>query len=422
MYLYSIKKTTRPIIMKTLLKTLAVLGSLVICTTAMAQDTFKVKVDQPAHGKVTVSPEVPEDGIVKAGTVLNVKVEVTDEGWVFDSGYYLSFSGGMFYPTYKESMVPEFQVKVESDILSLGASIMEESRLEGYRTIQDIVYAQPGVKALKYDMFIPDGARNLPCIVIIHGGGWSSNTEDIMRGLARELIKGGKYAVASIDYRWIAQKDGDENPNRMNQLIEDCFGAILHIQEHAAEYGINPKKIAVTGDSAGGHLSACTATLIERVGDGGWGIKPGIYEYLPTYMPKGMSVKKARKSLMAIKAAAPSYGVFDRANLVRFASDLDEAGQMAITPDDNIPSVKDRAIPQYLVLGTLDRTVKHEPIRKYVEHLHAAGQKAELVIIEGAEHAFFDWKPDQRTKGTFAQYGVPYAADMLRFFDEVFYK
>lgn len=408
--------------MKALINLFAAFVCMTLCTAAMAQETFKVKVDQPAHGKVTVTPVVPEDGIVKAGTTLNVKVEVTDEGWVFDSGYYLSMSGEVFYPTYKESMTPEFQVTVNTDIMSLGASVMEAERLDGHRVIQDVVYAQPGVKPLKYDVFIPDGAKNLPGIVIIHGGGWSSNTEDIMRGLARELIKGGRYVVASIDYRWIGTRDGDMTPNSMNQIIEDCFGAILHIQEHAAEYGMDPKNLAVTGDSAGGHLSACMGTLIERVGDGGWGIKPGVYEYYPTYLPEGMNVKKARKSLKAIKAAAPSYGVFDRANLVRFASDLDEAGQKAIAPDDNIPSVKNRAIPQYLVLGTLDRTVKREPIERYVGNLKAAGQNAELVIIDGASHAFFDWKPDQSTKDTFAEYGVPYAADMLRFFDEVFYK
>ena len=408
--------------MKTLTRSLAFIAGMLFCTAAMAQETFKVKVDQPAHGKVTVTPAVPEDGIVKAGTVLNVKVEVTDEGWVFDSGYYLSMSGEVFYPTYKEFMTPEFQVTVNTDIISLGASIMEAERLDGHKEIQDVVYAQPGMKPLKYDVFIPDGAKDLPGIVIIHGGGWSSNTEDIMRGLARELIKGGKYVVASIDYRWLGTRDGDKTPNSMNQLIEDCFGAILHIQEHAAEYGMDPKNLAVTGDSAGGHLSACMGTLIERVGDGGWGMKPGVYEFCPTYLPEGMNIKKARKSLMAIKAAAPSYGVFDRANLVRFASDLDEAGQKAIAPDDNIPSIRKRAIPQYLVLGTLDRTVKREPIERYVGNLKAAGQNAELVIIEGASHAFFDWKPDQGTKDTFAEYGVPYAADMLRFFDEVFYK
>ena len=408
--------------MKTLIKSLAVLAGAALCTNAMTQDSFKVKVDQPAHGKVTVTPAIPADGMVKAGTVLNVKVEVTDAGWVFDSGYHLSMSGGMFYPTFKEVMTPEFQVKVDGDIMSLGASIMEAERLEGHRVIQDVVYAQPGVKPLKYDVFIPDGANNLPGIVIIHGGGWSSNTEDIMRGLARELIKGGKYVVASIDYRWIGQRDGDAKPNTMNQLIEDCYGAILHIQEHAAEYGIDPTRLAVTGDSAGGHLSASMATMIERIGDGGWGVKPGVYEYMPTYMPKGMSAKEAQKSLMAIQAAAPSYGVFDTGSLGRFVQGLDGEAQKAVAPDHNIPSVKDRAVPQYLVLGTLDRTVGREPMEKYVEHLHAAGQKAELIIVEGASHAFFDWKPDQRTKDTFAQYGVPYAADMMRFFDEVFYK
>lgn len=408
--------------MKNIIRTISVLAGLAICTAVSAQDTFKVKVDQPAHGKVTVTPAVPADGVVKAGTVLNVKVEVTDEGWVFDSGYHLSMSGGMFYPTFKEVMTPEFQVKVEGDIMSIGASIMEAERLEGHRVIQDVVYAQPGVKPLKYDMFIPDGAKNLPCIVIIHGGGWSSNTEDIMRGLARELIKGGKYVVASIDYRWISTRDGDKTPNTMNQLIEDCFGAILHIQERAAEYGIDPTQIAVTGDSAGGHLSASVATMVERVGDGGFGVKPGVFEYLPTYMPKGMTAAQAKQNLLAIKAAAPSYGVFDTGSLGRFVQGLGGEAQKAVAPDHNIPAVKDRAIPQYLVLGTLDRTVGREPMEKYVEHLHAAGQKAELIIIDGASHAFFDWKPDQRTKDTFAKYGVPYAADMMRFFDEVFYK
>jgi acetyl esterase/lipase len=84
----------------------------------------------------------------------------------------------MFYPTYKESMTPEFQVKVEENIMSLGASIMEEWRLDGHKLISDVVYAQPGVKPLKYDVYIPDGAKNLPGIIIIHGGGWNSNNED----------------------------------------------------------------------------------------------------------------------------------------------------------------------------------------------------------------------------------------------------
>ena len=408
--------------MKKILFSFAFLAALTAGTALQAQDTFRIRVEQPAHGKVTVTPAIPESGLVPAGTVLKVKVDVTDPGWVFDSGYELSVTGGMFYPTYKESMSPEFTVKVDHPIMSIGASIIEAERLQGYKTIQDVVYAQPGVKPLKYDVFIPDGAKKLPCIVIIHGGGWASNSEDIMRGLARELIKGGKYVVASIDYRWLNTGDGDAKPNQMHQLIEDCYGAILHIQEHAAEYGVNPDKIAVTGDSAGGHLSACMIDMIERVGDGGFGIQKGVYEFLPTYMPKGMSAKQAKKSLRAIKAAAPSYGVFDLGTLVRFAENYEPLGLVAITPECNIQHADIREMPQYMVLGTLDRTVGRQPMEEYLLRLKGRNQDARLDIVDGASHAFFDWKPDQRTKDTFAKYGVPYAAKMQAFFDEVFYK
>ena len=401
---------------------LTILAGLAITTVCNAQQTFKVKVDQPAHGRVTVNPEIPEDGVVEAGTVLNVKVEVTDEGWVFDSGYYLSISKGMFYPTYKESMTPEFQVKVEENIMSLGGSIIEDWRHDGHKVVSDVVYAQPGVKPLKYDVYIPDGAKNLPGIIIIHGGGWNSNNEDIMRGLARELIKGGKYVVASIDYRWIANMDGDETPNQMHQLIEDCYGAVLHIQEHAAEYGMDPSRLALTGDSAGGHLSSSLSNMVEKVGEAGFGVKEGVYEFLPTYMPEGMDAQQAQKSLHAIKAVAPSYGVFDCGSLKFYVRSLPEKFRAAVAPMENIPSATVREVPQYLVLGTEDRTVSREQMEIYVEKLKNAGHKAELVIVENAAHAFFDWKPDQETKDIFAQYGVPYAADMLRFFDEVFYR
>jgi acetyl esterase/lipase len=400
------------------IRLLTLITALTFSATTYAQESYRVRVDQPAHGSVTVTPSIPENGQVKAGTILNVKVSVTDADWVFDSGYWLSQDKDMFYPTYKESMEQNFKVTVDND-MSIGASIMEASRLKGYRTVQDVVYATPGVKPLKYDMFIPDGAKNLPCIVIIHGGGWSSNDENIMRGLARELIKGGKYVVASIDYRWIGTRDGDSKANTMNQLIEDCYGAILHIREHAKEYGIDPDRIGVTGDSAGGHLSACMIDLVDLIGDGGFGIKEGVYEFKPTYMPKGMTVKQARNELTkAIKAAAPSYGVFDLQSLQRFVSDLDQKGKDAITPDSNIPQASKRKAPQFLVIGTQDRTVQRAPMEKYVENLKAAGQIAELLIVEGASHAFFDWKPDQGTKNTFARFGVPYAEKMQKFFDE----
>jgi len=377
-------------------------------------EPFAVTLDQPVNGKVTLSPTLPPDGKYPGGTKLTVTA-TPDAGYAFDSGYYSV--PGRWGAMYYESMTNPFTITVDRD-QRIGASFIETKALKGFRVIQDVVYAQPGVKPLKYDVYAPDGANKLPCIVIIHGGGWSTNTEDIMRGLARELVKTNRYVVCSIDYRWLGTLDGDEIPNTMIDLIEDVFGAIAHIQEHAEEYGADPGRLAVTGDSAGGHLSAVAANMVNMIGEGG----EGVFEYRPTYMPSGKTAQHVRTAMAkAIKAAAPSYGVFDSDSLRQFVSDVPDGWLKAIAPIENIPNVQERAVPQLLLRGTADMLIRNEPVQAYADALKAAGQTVEYVQVEGANHAFFDWKPDRRTKETFAKYGVPYAAKMRSFFDAVFY-
>ena len=101
----------------------------------------------------------------------------------------------------------------------------------------------------------------------------------------------------------------------MHQIIEDVYGALLHIAENAAKYGGDSSKLFLTGDSAGGHLSASAANFVERIGDKGFGKIQGVYEFMPTYIPKGKTVTQVRDELTnAIKAVAPSYGVFSSRN------------------------------------------------------------------------------------------------------------
>lgn len=378
------------------------------------EESFTVTLDQPVNGQVTLSPALPADGKVPSGTKITVTA-APDTGYAFDSGYYCI--PGRWGSMYYESMTNPFIITVDQD-QRIGVSFIESKALEGFRVIQDVVYAKPGVKPLKYDVFIPDGADKLPCIVIIHGGGWSTNTEDIMRGLARELVRTKQYVVCSMDYRWLGTLDGDTKPNTMIDLIQDVFGALAHIQEHAGEYGADPERLAVTGDSAGGHLSATAANMVTLIGEGG----DGVIQYKPTYMPKGKTAKQVRDSLtQAIKVAAPSYGVFDGRSLQQFVSDLPNAWLKAIAPIENIPNAAERSVPQLLLRGTVDTLIRHEAVQAYTDALKAAGQTVEYVQVEGASHAFFDWKPDRRTKDTFVKYGVPYAAKMKSFFDAVFY-
>jgi dienelactone hydrolase len=60
-------------------------------------------------------------------------------------------------------------------------------------------------------------------------------------------------------------------------------------------------------------------------------------------------------------------------------------------------------------------------VSRYMNALVEAGQRVQYVQVGGAGHAFFDWKPNARTKATFYQYGVYCAAEMKAFFESVMY-
>ena len=382
--------------------------------------SFSVTLDAAKNGTITLNPGLPSDGKFPAGTVVTVTA-TPGSGFVLDAGYYSV--AGMWGQMYTEFSVSPFKVTTNKD-MHIGASFIEKTAIDNITVTQDVVYAKPGVKPLKYDVYSPKGAKKLPVIVIIHGGGWVSNCEDVMRGLARELTKDGKFVVFSIDYRWAQTKDGDAVGNTMANIIEDVYGAIAHIMEHAAEYGGDPTRIGVTGDSAGGHLSAAVVDMANKIGAGGFGKTSGVFEFMPVYIPKNRTVTQIRSEMMlSLKAAAPSYGVFGGRLLNNYSTDhaSDSTWTNAISPISNIPNIKDRAVPHYLTRGTNDPLIKDPDVKAYVDALVKAGQRVEYVQVGGASHAFFDWKPDERTKATFYQYGVYYASEMKNFFISVLY-
>jgi len=382
--------------------------------------SFTITQIPSVHGKVHITPSLPPDGKLAAGTVITLTA-TPDAGYALDSTWYSV--PGQFGQMFHEAATPEYKVTIGQNT-QVGASFVEEAAVKDLVVTNNVIFARPGVKALKYDVYSPKGARSLPMIVIIHGGGWNANDEDVMRGLARELTKGGKFVAISMDYRWSAKSDGDATNNTMANLIEDVFGGIAHIMEHAAEYGGDPTRIGVTGDSAGGHLSAVASIMPNMIGSHGFGKTPGVYEFMPTYLPKGKTVEQVRDEMMkAIKAGAPSYGVFSPAQLHTYSEDpaADKTDVNGVAPLLHIPLATERAVPEFLTRGTNDRLISDASVKEFTDALVKAGQRAEYVQVGGANHAFFDWKPNENTKATFAKYGVYYAAAMRNFFMSVLY-
>lgn len=395
------------------MKKILLLGALSLFSMGLqAQRKFKITLDEARNGSYTVSPKLPKDGIIKRGTTLTISA-TANEGYIPDGGYYATIQDG--YVQYHETMQSSFKVKVDKE-MNIGYSFVPKETEENLRVIQDIVYAKPGVKALKYDIYAPKGKDRLPCIIIIHGGGWSSNSEEVMRGFARELANSGRYVVFNIDYRWMDKLDGDKKPTALHQIIEDVYGAVIHITENAAMYGGDSNNIFLTGDSAGGHLAASVANFVERLGDKGFNKIENTFQFVPTYIPKGKSIEEIKQKLaQSIKGVAPSYGVFSMQMLSQRFADYPFLKEVA--PINYIP--EGRAVPYFLLRGTEDQLIKNEEVESYAKALIKAGQRVEYLQVGGANHAFLDWKPDEETQETFSKYGKYCTKHMLLFFDNI---
>ncbi|MQG50556.1 MAG: alpha/beta hydrolase [SAR202 cluster bacterium] len=101
-------------------------------------------------------------------------------------------------------------------------------------------------------LYKPELNKTLPIIVWFHGGGWVIGSVDGSDGTARHLALGSGFAVLSVDYRLAPET---KYPGPFN----DCYGVTKWVYENADQLDIDPKRISVGGDSAGGNLAAAVS-------------------------------------------------------------------------------------------------------------------------------------------------------------------
>jgi acetyl esterase/lipase len=134
-----------------------------------------------------------------------------------------------------------------------------------YRSVLNVVYARVGDKNLTLNAFLPvNAAAPAPAMVEIHGGWWfGGDAASQVEGVGGwQLFMRHNLAIFSIRYRLGGAGGFPQN-------IRDCRNAIRFVRQNAKRFNIDPNRIAVTGGSAGGHLSLMVAMVPENFDDGG---------------------------------------------------------------------------------------------------------------------------------------------------------
>lgn len=157
----------------------------------------------------------------------------------------LSMFSGAPEPDYATLNVSDYRAGVAQQALS--------PLQEPVARIADHVMAGPG-GPLKLRLYHPAPVRAVPAIVFFHGGGWVACDIESHDNLCRRLANLSGCAVISVDYR-LAPESAFPGP------VDDACAALRWVHREAATLGINPNRLAVSGDSAGGNLAAACARL-----------------------------------------------------------------------------------------------------------------------------------------------------------------
>ena len=245
-------------------------------------------------------------------------------------------------------------------------------------SIQRVAYGQRHGHELSYDVVQPENPNGLGVLLMVSGG-WKSGTNSFRPWMTAPLLRRG-YTVLAVYH--VSQPEAT-----VAEIFEDVSRAVRHIRHHAQDYGIDTKRLGVTGGSAGGHLSLLLAT---RGGPG------------PANTPDPVD-----RESCAVQAVAIFYPVTDLLNLGDSTENLRDGGPpksfvKAFRPQPSGPTnwvdigkplsplfhLHPQTPPTLIYHGDADTLVPLDQSQRYQARAREIGRTVELVVHPGGKHGW----------------------------------
>jgi acetyl esterase/lipase len=255
---------------------------------------------------------------------------------------------------------------------------------------EDVVYGHKYGTALTMDVFTPKHDANGAAVIFTVSGGWFSSRQMISLTFCREFLKRG-YTVFAVMH-------GSQPKYTIPEIIGDMNRAVRFIRYHAADYGIDPNRIGITGGSAGGHLSL----MMGAAGNDGDpksrdaidGVSSRV-QAVACFFPPSDFMNYGEKGVEALGAGRLSgfKAPFDFEELdpktrafVRI-TDPEKRREIGrrISPVNHVTA---SAAPTLIIHGDADQLVPIQQAEIFIARLKEVGVPGELIVKRGARHGW----------------------------------
>jgi acetyl esterase len=223
---------------------------------------------------------------------------------------------------------------------------------------------------------VPPGVP-APVTLFFHGGGWVFGDLDTQDHFARVVATRSRTVVVSVGYRLAPQ-------HRFPAAVEDAYAALEWAGQHAGTFGADPRRIALSGESAGGNLAAVTAQEAGRRGGPAVAFQALAYPATDRFDDSASMYEHAAGPLLTRPWLEWFWGAY--------LNTPDEGADPRVSP---LRAVDLAGLPPAFIV-----TAELDPLRdqgvRYAEALRAAGVPVTHRPVAGVPHAFLSFTRDVR--------------------------
>jgi arylformamidase len=254
--------------------------------------------------------------------------------------------------------------------LSILFAFVTVARAENVK--RNIPYAEPANELQMLDVYAPENAKGLPVVLWIHGGGWQRGDKASAHVKPKAFVDKG-YVFVSTNYRLLPAVD-------MEAIVRDIAKSIHWVHDHIAEYGGDPRRIVVTGHSAGAQLAAliCTDDSYLKAEGLSLAIIKGCIPVDGDTYDVPLRIEAGVASRKSLGQPDPIFGHYEK-----FGSDPVKHRNFSAVNHIS----RDKGIPPFLILYVGDHPDTGAQARRLGSVLIEAGIPAKLLGAKNSEHS-----------------------------------